>query len=612
MQSTHVADSEVLRSPASASSGRTRLALGFLQGLSLYVLHITWSAKSWPTTGLSLYVALCVVAATVPLAAIVSLSHLPRRVLCVWLSLLAIVLFAAGFYDGWRLDLSSLLSPSLLDESRRALPSGTLSMLTACGLFIAQALVLAANVDGKRIASYRSYFDTAWKLLVQILFAMLFSGLFWLVLQTGSILFALIKLDFLRRLIEQSWFSIPVTTVTFAFGLHMGDMRPHLIDGIRKLLLSLLSWLLPVAVLIIGGFLLSIPATGLEPLWQTRRASYGLLGAAVLLVVLINTVYQDGLRPKRETGRFFRLCMRIACLMPVLLILLATYSLGLRVAEYGWTVSRVSGATCTLIAAVYAFGYAYAAIRLRDHLRYIAVTNVFAAFVVLLVFLALLTPVANPARIAVASQLARLESGNIPPARFDFRFLRFNGDRYGVAELKRLSQLQTGTQAALIRQHATQALATVHPWDHATETASLADLTKNIRMFPVGRRLPSGFSGQDWRNESNHWLPSCLKIDGYRCDAYAVTPDPRGKEQLLIFDSSNFPALFAPNASGQWQLIGTFSLSPACKTQLKQTAERGALRWQLPEHRDLELNGQRIRMQPEQKGITCSDPVAPK
>ncbi|WP_231502493.1 DUF4153 domain-containing protein [Herbaspirillum sp. RV1423] len=609
-------DGDALRSPVSLPASRLRISLGLAQGLLLYALYASWTAKIWLSSQPTLFIPAVMIALFLPIIAVSGIGHLSRRNLLVWLGMLAIILGALGCYDGWRTDLSSLL-PSATPANdtagdRNGLPSGALFMLTATGLFIAQAMILAGNADGKRIASYRSYFEMAWKLLVQLLFAALFTGLFWLVLETGNALFSLIRLDFLNKLIDKSWFHIPVTTLAFSFALHLSDVRPQLIAGIRKLLLTLLSWLLPVATIVIGAFLLSILATGLEPLWQTRRASQVLLGAAALLVVLINTVFQDGRYLDRATHRFFLLCMRVACLLPTPLVLLAVYSMGLRVAEYGWTVSRIAGAVCALIAAMYALGYGIAAIRRGEHLQRVATTNVAASFAILLIFVALLSPLANPERIAVASQLARLDSGKIEPARFDFHFLRFGGDRYGVAELIRLSKQQEGAQAALIRKEAVRALAAKNQWPDTRDAGPTPDLGKNIRMHPAGRQLPREFAAQDWRGKKYWRMPTCMTQRDRQCDAYPVNPDPAGSEQILIFDSNNIPALFRPTAAGAWQFVGTLMISPACGKQLKLAAERGALRWQTPLQHDLEINGMRLSMQPEQGSADCQSADAQK
>ncbi|EJL91921.1 hypothetical protein PMI16_01410 [Herbaspirillum sp. CF444] len=616
-------DNDTLQSPVSILSGRLRVALGIVQGLLLYALYSSWTARSGISTQPMLFIPTLMLAVFLPIIAVSGIGHLSRRNLLIWLATLAVVLCGLGMYDAWRADLSSLLPPRHIDDAccgngstgeSKSLPSSALIFLTITGLFIAQAMMLAGDADGRRIASYRSYFEMAWKLLVQLMFAALFTGLFWLVLETGNALFSLIKLTFLGKLLEKSWFNIPVTTLAFSFALHLSDVRPQIVAGIRKLLLTLLSWLLPMATIVIGAFLLSILTTGLEPLWQTRRASYVLLGATALLVVLINTVYQDGYHLTQKTHRFFSICTRIACLLPVPLVLLATYSLGLRVAEYGWTVSRITGATCALVAAMYATGYALAAIRMRDNLQRISATNVLASFAILVIFLALLSPAADPARIAVADQLHRLTQGKTGADGFDFRFLRFNGARYGVQELKRISEQNNSAYPAAVQDKARLALASTDRWATDEFVVAAPDLNANILMHPSDRKLPKEFAAQDWRNAAERYhLPLCMTKRSHLCDAYVVKPDLAAGEQLLVFESSSGPALFKQNTDGQWQLIGKLLALPGCVEQLRKSAGLDTLNWQLPQQRDIEINGVRVHMESVQTGITdCTKTDAKK
>ncbi|MCW5297309.1 DUF4153 domain-containing protein [Herbaspirillum lusitanum] len=604
-------DNDVLHSPASILSGRLRVALGVAQGVLLYALYSSWNAKTGLATQPLLFVPALMLAGFLPIIAVSGIGHLSRRNLLIWLAALAVILSGLGVYDAWRADLSSLLpsasTGSGMDGRPELLPSATLFLLAVAGLFIAQAMMLAGDADGRRIATYRSYFEMAWKLLVQLLFATLFTGLFWLVLETGNALFSLIKLDFLGKLLERSWFNIPVTTLAFSSALHLSDVRPQIVAGIRKLLLTLLSWLLPIATIVIGAFLLSILATGLEPLWQTRRATHVLLGAAALLVVLINTVYQDGNHLTTRSHRFFTACLRVACLLPAPLVLLAVYSLGLRVAEYGWTVSRVAAATCALVAAMYAAGYALAALSARDKLQRIASTNVLASFAILIVFLALLSPLADPARIAVADQLHRLAIGKTVPQRFDFHFLRFDGARFGVQELKRLSEQKNGAYPVAVEEKARSALAGTNRWDREEFDEIAPDAAKNIRVHPAGRQLPKEFIAQDWRSDKQRWsLPACMTRGDRQCDAYLVKPDPSGTEQVLVFDGNSMPALFAWSGVGAWQLAGKLMATPSCIDELKKTAERGSLNWQPPLQHDIDINGVHLRMQVEQTVTKCA------
>lgn len=220
-------------------------------------------------------------------------------------------------------------------------------MFTVVGFYIAHALVLAGAAEQRWIARYRAYFEPGWKRLIQWKFSMLFVCALWLVLWLGASLFALVKLNFLTELLQQAWFAIPVMSFAFACAIYITDVRPTIVLGIRSLCLVLLSWILPTVTLIVAGFLLSLPGTGLEPLWATRHA-----GAALKL-------------------------------LPTVAI--AIYALGLRVVECGWTADRISAAACLLVASCYALGYAWAACQRSSWLSSIASMNIFAAFLALAV-----------------------------------------------------------------------------------------------------------------------------------------------------------------------------------------------------------------------------------
>ena len=224
------------------------------------------------------------------------------------------------------------------------------------GLFIVHTLVLASASDQKRIANYPTYFDCAWKLLVQMKFSVLFVGAVWIVLWLGASLFLLIRLNFFRDLLQESWFAIPVTVFAFACAVHLTDVRPVIVRGIRNLLLVLLSWILPVTLLIVGGFLVSLPFTGLAHLWATKHATALLLSSAAILVVLINTAFQNG-TVEQDVAKILRVSARLACLLLVPLVGISAYALGLRVGEYGWTTDRIIAACCIVVASCYALGY---------------------------------------------------------------------------------------------------------------------------------------------------------------------------------------------------------------------------------------------------------------
>lgn len=577
-----------------------RLLVGLVQGAVLYGLYLAMTDKVWPATDKYIFAPMLLTALFLPTLLISSLGHMPQRRAWIWGAVAGVSMVVLGFYDIWRVaDIADTTQD--FDRAKEVMPSFLLIFFTVAGFYIAQSLMLAAAADQKRIAHYSSYFEISWKLYIQLAYAMLFTGVLWTVLWLGAALFMLVKISMLETLLQKPWFAIPVTTFAFATAFHITDVKTGFIQGIRTLLLVMLSWLLPVSVLLVGLFLLSLPFTGLQPLWATGHASAVLLGAAAILVLLVNAAYQNG-EVGNQISVILKIVARIAAILLMPIVLIAVYSLGLRVADYGWTTDRIIAAVCMLVSGSYATGYLWAAVSKGKWLARIAPTNVFTAFLILFILVALFTPLADPARISVASQLARLESGVISAEKFDFDYLRFDGARYGRESLRILQTSEQGKDAKLVREKASVALQKKNRWiDRAA--VKVIDNRENITVWPKGASLPESFLNTDWANTDARWAaPDCLDTRNKKCDAYLVDLTQDQKPEILLMDDTSYggKALFRQDAQGQWQLVGSVSLAlEGCGDALGQAVTRGNYRSVAPELQDLEIGGQRIVIRSE-------------
>jgi len=234
-------------------------------------------------------------------------------------------------------------------------------------------------------------------------------------------------------------------------------------------------------------------------------------------------------RPRLAVSRV----TRQLALVPI--VAMAAYALGLRVDQHGWTTDRIIAAACTLIAACYALGYTWAALSRGRWLKRLERCNLVTAFVILGVLVALFTPIADPARLSVASQLAQLQSGKVTIDKFDFAYLRFQGARYGKHALEALKAQTQGADGDLVRRRIDQVLAMKHPWEGSPTLArTVAELTANIAVYPEGRVLPAGFMERNWSVEPEHWsLPRCLTNRGVKCEAYLLDLKGDGNESGL-------------------------------------------------------------------------------
>ncbi|WP_317205216.1 DUF4153 domain-containing protein [Janthinobacterium sp.] len=594
-------DSVILGAVVTPTVALARLGVGLAQGALLYLLFRAGTAGLWPADAPYVFAPLLLVGVMLPVLLISALGHLKPRQAAMWMLAAALLIALLALHDIWRGGGSSGPWGSHCEGATANVPSALLFLFSGAGLFIAHALVLAGAQDGRRIAAYATYFEMAWKLAIQLLFSAFFVGALWLVLWLGAALFMLVKLAFLKDLLGRAWFVIPVICFAFSCAMHLTDVRPAIVRGIRTLLLVLLSWILPITALIVAGFMFSLPFTGLSALWATRHATSVLLGTSAVLVVLINAAFQNG-DVSAAVARVVAVSARLAALLLLPICALAVYALALRVDDYGWTSDRIIAAACLLVAACYALGYGWAARKRGLWLHGIAGVNVATAFVVLAVLLGLFSPLADPARLSVSNQMARFAAGKIGAEKFDFNYLRFDGMRYGREALQRLQAQSGGADAALVRERAAHALKLENRWQSSNVVAAplvAADIAANVKLWPAGAALPAGFLRQDWRLTQPNWeLPWCLRKRGDSCDGYLIDFDGDGKPEVLLVghDGSSTSILLGEDGQGQWVSLGQLQGEAArCDTMWQQLAA-GNFKLVAPRVRDLEVAGQRVRV----------------
>lgn len=586
-------DVEYPVSDDSAWVGPARAVIGLAQGAALYFLFDAYQSKAWPATDGTTFAALCTAAIFVPLIVVSALTHLRLGQLICWA--LAVTLICAGlaWYDIYRDPISSPDLP-------RNLPSLQLWLALVLGLFIGHGLLIAGAGDRRFIARYPTYFGISWKHGLQAVMAALFTGIFWLVLWLGADLFKLIKIDFLYDLIRKNWFWIPATTVALNYAIHITDVRVGIVRGMRTLSCNLLSWLLPLLTLIAVSFVVALAFTGMEPLWNTRRASSILLTAAASLIFLINSAYQDGAgidggggSEVRPLPRLLRIAVKTASLILIPLVLLAAYGIWLRVSQYGWTPQRLIATACAMVAACYALGYAVAAIIPSVSVFRLETTNVVTAFVILAVLLALYTPVADPARISVADQMRRLDAGTISPDKLDYMFLRFGAGRYGNDALRKLAEQPTSQPSA---EKAAEALQKKTRYGAPLQRATAEDRTRNITVVrPQGQSLPSAFIDTDWSTfQRSYLLPSCLTTRA-RCDAILFDLDGDGAAEIILLPSPTGQAIvFRMGANRSWSYLG--SLAGSHCPGMRDALLAGGFSAAQPAYKELEIIGHRLRL----------------
>lgn len=511
--------------------GWTRLAIGLAQGVALYFINDLREA-----TDPALFAALWVTMLFAPVALIGGLGAIRPIVLATWIGGATLVVAGLAAYGA----------------SRTVMENWTweyaqLYVVAPIFLFVGHHLVAAGDEARKWIAPYERYFDLGSRHVAQLALAVAFTGAFWAVLILGSQLFNLIGITLLVDLLDSDWFAMPATTGVFAAAIHLTDMRSGLVRGTRALGLTLLAWLLPAMAFLAAAFFLALPFTGVQPLWETRAATAILLGSAAALVILVNAAYQDGEHPP---GLILRWSARVAAVLMTPLAVLAAYALWLRIDQYGLTPERIYAAAVLVVGGCYAVAYSIGAFQSR-WMRTLEVGNVASAFVMLVVVVALFSPIADPARLSVADQMRRLESGRIAPEDFDVVFLRFDGARYGDAALRQLVADRSSEEAIALGERARRVLALNERWAAQVQNAGAP---VELRMHPEGAAPPEGFLDQP---DLTGGLMMCRTRDMV-CDGMFIDLDGDGRSEFIV-STMHFLSIYAQGDDGRWAFVANAS-----------------------------------------------------
>jgi hypothetical protein len=137
----------------------------------------------------------------------------------------------------------------------------------------------------------------------------------------------------------------------------------------------------------------------------------------------------------------------------------------------------------------------------------LAKINVGLAGMIAAVLLLATSPILDPKRVSVASQVERLRSGKVAGTAFDYDYLRFDLGRYGISAL---NELKAGADKDIARNAAT-ALAKINRWGRGPGVPP-EQLASRIRLHPDKAVLDPAFVEYLKKTlQENRWQhPACL------------------------------------------------------------------------------------------------------
>ncbi len=467
--------------------------------------------------------------------------------------------------------------------------------------FIANELVSSADQAGKPFAPYELYFDEAWKRGVQLILAIGFTLLFWGILQLGAALLGFIGFKWLTELLQNEYFGFPITGLAFASAVHLGDIQPKLLANVRGLALGVLAWLLPVITLIGAIFAVSLAFSGLQPLWDTKAATATLLGACIGFVLLINAAFQQG-ETDRTVQVVLKWCVRLAAILLLVFAILAAWSLGLRINQYGLTIDRTLAGMVVVIALAYGIGYSVAIFWRGPWMELLKPLNIGLAVFKCVVFIAILTPLASPARLSVDNQVARLTSGKIKPERFDWFVLSADSGHYGKRALDKLVASSEPSIASWAKRASEGKLERRRYYDEPAfeaENAKPVDLSRLKVVSPQGAKLPASFLTKDFSTLPGYVVPRCLMYEPAReidrCTVALLNIDREQGDEVVVLSRDEGVSVFKQTPSGWVGLVQSIRLYDETA---QEAFKRGDIKAAEPELRDLVLGGKPVRLTP--------------
>ena len=401
-----------------------------LQGLLLWLAETGREHGWWPFSALSGAICWYTLVLGVPGIMAMSVLHLGDRRFWQHAALVTLSLVLPMSWAAW----SASGAPGL--QSGAVL--GPYGFTTTLALFIALPFLQCRLQQGRWCTPYADLFEHAWQNTLTLLLALLFVGICWGVLLLWGSLFHLIGIDFFRDLFRERPFTYLATGGMAGLGILIGRTQHQPIRLALRIVLAIFTGLLPLLATIALLFALSLPFTGLAPLWNTRSATAILMILVALIIAFANAVYQDGAQPP-PYPRWLRRFVDAGILSLPVHAGVGLYALFLRIQQYGWTADRYWAALASGVLAAYAIGYALAVVRRQGGwLTLLPRVNIALALTTIALIAASNSPLLDPHRIGVNDQIARWQSGRTDVKQLDLEHLRFNSGIRGYRSVQAL------------------------------------------------------------------------------------------------------------------------------------------------------------------------------
>ncbi|MFA6607952.1 MAG: DUF4153 domain-containing protein, partial [Sphingomonas sp.] len=239
----------------------------------------------------------------------------------------------------------------------------------SASLFLSIAIAVPLFQTARDEAAWRfPYADVhghAWTNVVLWCACWLFTGIVFALAWLLSALFELIGLHFLRDLLQHNWFVAVLFGASFGAALGLLRERDGVLRLLQRVVTSVLAVLAPVLGLGLLVFLVALPFTGLNALWEATKSTTPILLSCVIgALIFANAVIGNG-EQEELRNPVLRVGAMVLALAVLPLAVIAAIATGLRIDQYGLTPDRLWAVVFVAFATAYGVVYLVALARGR-------------------------------------------------------------------------------------------------------------------------------------------------------------------------------------------------------------------------------------------------------
>ncbi|MBJ8833716.1 DUF4153 domain-containing protein [Citrobacter freundii] len=551
--------------------------IGLLQGTLCYLLmtYLAPHNDGWLFYGMPATIA-------ITSALLLTVVSFKQRALWYWMALIFVVVLAMSVWLKWQVEDS--------DKWRQH----EVFMFYGWRLLLMAMLALpwiqySLHVSREQ-ARYPHFYRQLWLNALTLLIVFVANGLFWLVLLLWSEMFKLVGIPFFSTLFfDTDWFGYVAFGLITALAVVLARTQSRLVTAVQKLLTFIATGLLPLVALLALMFILTLPFTGLEAISQ-RVSAAGLMSTLTLLLLLLMAIVRE---PQKEALPYpgaLRYLIKCSLIVAPIYMLIAGWSLWVRIQQYGWTPERMYGVLVVVVLLVWSFGYLASILRRgRNPLELQGPVILGVSLLALGLLVLLSSPVIDAWRISVNSHMGLYHSGKIKPDQVSLYMLDHSG-KPGRAALEALQKDVAFNQDSKRRRDLNSLLqGRRDPVKELTAT----QLVSKVVMAPGSQKPDDAF----WAfvKTQGYRITSCAEQNA--CVLVSQDLNADGHPEQVLYAFGDGESLVFGMQKNKWDLLAVATLPEGfTKDKLLQAVANQQLGSAPRIWRDITIDGKRLPM----------------